>query len=270
MLKTRVITALILTTILGAALFYLPLAAWSLLMVGIVSVSFWEWAKLSKFNRSLQIVYVSLILVLGLALVLAGPAFINIAVFWGALVAAFFWLLLAPVLLYTQKQIKNKFLLSVLGAVIIVPFGLAMIALREINPFVLLVFILAVSIADSAAYFAGKTFGQHKLAPSISPGKTWEGVIGAFVGVSIYGLFLCQVTHQSLMFVPFLWFVTVLSIMGDLIESLFKRQADVKDSGNLLPGHGGVLDRIDGLTASLPLVTFVIALPMYLGVFFHG
>jgi len=134
----------------------------------------------------------------------------------------------------------------------------------------LIVFILAVSIADSAAYFAGTKFGKRKLAPSISPGKTWEGVVGALVAVSIYGFILCQITHQSLWFIVVLWALTILSVEGDLLESFFKRQAEVKDSGTILPGHGGVLDRIDGLTSSLPLMTFLIALPTYLSILTHG
>lgn len=123
--------------------------------------------------------------------------------------------------------------------------------------------LMAVWIADSAAYFAGKRFGKHKLAPLISPGKTWEGVLGAWVAVSIYGVCLCLFLGISRHYYQFwiivgLWGITISSIIGDLLESLVKRQASVKDSGTLLPGHGGVLDRIDGLTASLPLALSII------------
>ena len=128
---------------------------------------------------------------------------------------------------------------------------------------------MTVWIADSAAYFAGKRFGKHKLASTISPGKTWEGVLGAFVAVTIYAVMLSYLTHQSYWFVLVFWGVMILSIMGDLFESLIKRQAGVKDSSNLLPGHGGVLDRIDGLTSSLPLVMFLLTLPIYYNLYLY-
>jgi phosphatidate cytidylyltransferase len=118
-------------------------------------------------------------------------------------------------------------------------------------------------IADTAAYFTGKRFGKRKLAPLISPGNTWEGVLGAWVAVSIYGAILCIFFGFDYWLIPIVWGVTVLSIMGDLLESLIKRQANVKDSSNLLPGHGGMLDRIDGLTSSLPLAAFFIYFPIY-------
>ena len=128
---------------------------------------------------------------------------------------------------------------------------------------------MTVWIADTAAYFAGKRFGKRKLAPSISPGKTWEGVMGALVATTAFSFLLSYLTHQSYWFVLVFWGVMVLSILGDLFESLIKRQAGVKDSGNLLPGHGGVLDRIDGLTSSLPLVMFLLTLPIYYNLYLY-
>jgi len=118
-------------------------------------------------------------------------------------------------------------------------------------------------IADSAAYFAGRRFGKRKLAPSISPGKTWEGVYGALFAVGIYALALLPFAERAGYSEPLLpavvvaWVALVLalagvSIVGDLFESQLKRQRGVKDSGKLLPGHGGILDRIDALMAALP------------------
>lgn len=270
MLKTRVITAIVLAAIFICAIFYLPHLFWNLLVLTVVCLGAWEWSDLAKFSKSLKISFVGTIALSGLFLFLVYPQGINIAIFFGVLAAAAFWILVAPWLLYTKRHIANHIVLALLGLLIVIPFGLAMIALREIGPWLLIVLILAVSIADSAAYFAGKNFGKRKLAPNISPGKTWEGVLGALVAVSIYGLLICQITHQSLWFVLVLWILTFFSVEGDLIESLFKRQAGVKDSGSLLPGHGGVLDRIDALTAGLPLMTFLISLPMYLVVLTHG
>ena len=122
-------------------------------------------------------------------------------------------------------------------------------------------------IADIAAYFSGRAFGRHKLAPSVSPGKTWEGAVGAVVAVILYGLALRHFYPQ--MYAPIftqaplallivgLVVLTAISIIGDLFESLLKRQAGIKDSSNLLPGHGGVLDRIDSLTSTLPMVALL-------------
>jgi phosphatidate cytidylyltransferase len=119
-------------------------------------------------------------------------------------------------------------------------------------------------VADIAAYFAGRAFGRHKLAPAISPGKTWEGAGGAVVGVLVFGLILIATRAPGMLNGPalaaaaaLLVALTALSIQGDLFESLLKRQAGVKDSGTLLPGHGGILDRIDSLTSTLPLVGLV-------------
>jgi phosphatidate cytidylyltransferase len=121
----------------------------------------------------------------------------------------------------------------------------------------------AVWIADSAAYFAGKRFGRHKLAPSISPGKTWEGVLGACIAVTLYAGSICYFFNTEYWLVLLMLGITIASVMGDLVESLVKRQAGAKDSGSILPGHGGILDRVDGLTSSLPLVTFLLLIPFY-------
>ena len=111
-------------------------------------------------------------------------------------------------------------------------------------------------ISDTAAYFAGRALGKHKLAPNISPGKTWEGVAGAVVAVSIYALIWARVAGEAghtKFLMPLLLILAIMGIIGDLFESLIKRHAGLKDSGNILPGHGGILDRIDALTSTLPI-----------------
>jgi phosphatidate cytidylyltransferase len=122
-------------------------------------------------------------------------------------------------------------------------------------------------VADIAAYFSGRAFGRHKLAPSISPGKTWEGVLGAVLGVTGYGtvilLFFPLIDHWPLgvpATLAIILLYTAVSIIGDLFESLLKRQAGIKDSSHLLPGHGGILDRIDSLTSALPFAALLIHL----------
>ena len=269
MLKTRLLTSLLLVAALVAALVYLPPVYWYMLMLVTVSIGAWEWAGMSGLAKPTKLIYASLLLVPGLLIVFYKPQLLQMLILWGILIAAVFWLFIAPILLISKAQIRNRLVLSIIGLIVILPFGLSMLALRELNPLLLLLFMVAVWIADSAAYFVGKKFGKHKLAPMISPGKTWEGVVGAWVAVSVYGVILCYLTHQSYWFILMLWGVTVISIMGDLLESLFKRQAGVKDSGSLLPGHGGILDRIDGLTSSMPLVTFLITLPIYYNLYLY-
>lgn len=220
-----------------------------------------------------RIVYTSITMLMGLAIIFA-PA-INMSylqhygMFWGILAAAVFWIVLAPVWLILRYQIKSLYVMAITGWVVILPLWLALTSLRRISPWLLLGVIGAVWIADSAAYFTGKRFGKRKLAPLISPGKTWEGVLGAWLAVTVYGFVLCQLFALDYWMIAGLWGITVLSIMGDLLESLLKRHANIKDSGSLLPGHGGVLDRIDGLTSSLPLTAFFIYFPLYYAAWFY-
>jgi phosphatidate cytidylyltransferase len=157
------------------------------------------------------------------------------------------------------------------GIIVLVPSTLVFIALKIFSgPWSLLMVCALVWVADIAAYFSGRTFGGKKLAPSISPGKTWAGAIGAVVGVLVYGntiLFVmvygknAEIEIQNMLFLQLILIgLAAVSIVGDLFESLLKRQADVKDSSNLLPGHGGILDRVDSLTSTLALIGFVVCL----------
>jgi phosphatidate cytidylyltransferase len=148
---------------------------------------------------------------------------------------------------------------------------LALVVLRDTSPWLLLALAALVWAADIAAYFAGKRFGKHKLAPAVSPGKTWEGVAGGMVGVVVYGAILAWVanTHATpltpifddgaaVVVVAAMLVLTAVSIVGDLFESWMKRGAGLKDSSHLLPGHGGVLDRIDALTSTLPVAALAL------------
>ncbi len=174
---------------------------------------------------------------------------------WVYILSAAFWILSVPPYLKQLYAIKNPLILMLTGWILLLPTCLALYQLRAISPELLLGFMATIWISDSAAYFTGRSFGKHKLAPRISPNKTWEGVAGALVAVLLYGLIWdFWFTEESLAakLIPLLLFMAILGIIGDLYESLMKRQAGVKDSGNILPGHGGILDRIDALTASLP------------------
>ena len=154
------------------------------------------------------------------------------------------------------------------GLLVILPPWLALVQLRQAGALTLLAVMAIVWLADIAAYVFGRRFGKHKLAPTISPGKTWEGALGAAGAVVVYGFVLAPGlpavlgANYALLFVV-LVVVTAIGIIGDLFESLLKRQAGLKDSSNFLPGHGGVLDRIDSLTSTLPLAAMVWLSPWY-------
>lgn len=271
MLQTRILTSLVLVPFLLAALFLLPELYWALLLLFVLSLGAWEWANMAGFLSAARVIYVSLTACTGLVFLsisLLGLDVQNIGMSAGLLAGSVFWLILVPLWLLSRYQFKNKLLMAMTGWLVILPTWLALLTLHAINPWLLLSILVAVWIADSAAYFAGKRYGKHKLAVAISPGKTWEGVAGAWLAVSIYGLCICQYRELdfwlSAALLVALWSIVALSIMGDLFESLIKRQAGMKDSGTLLPGHGGILDRIDGLTSSLPVAATVVYIPYWL------
>jgi phosphatidate cytidylyltransferase len=177
-------------------------------------------------------------------------------------IGAAFWILVAPLWLWRGVRADHARLLAAAGLAVLVPAGLAIVALA---PAQVLAVLCLTWVADTAAYFTGRRFGRHKLAPSISPGKTWEGAAGALLGVLAYAI-ICAALLPSLnaitggLWSPYLgaaFLLCVASIVGDLFESAAKRQAAVKDSGTLLPGHGGILDRIDSATSTLPIAALL-------------
>ena len=273
MLKTRLLTSATLMAGFLLGLFLLPDTYWALLTLVVILIGLWEWAGLSKFSPLSRNAYLVVTLLACCFLIFADKvdlAYLRpLTLFWGILIATFFWLLLCPIWLISRYRLKSRFGLAIAGWLVMLPLWLALVSLRNVDPRLLLGLIAVIWIADTAAYFSGKRFGKHKLAPQISPGKTWEGVIGAWLAVSAYGLLLCLAFGFDYWLIAAMWGITVLSIMGDLLESLMKRQADMKDSSNLLPGHGGMLDRIDGLTSSLPMAALFIYFPAYYTVFLH-
>lgn len=265
MLKTRIITALLLAAGLLAALFLLPRQAVLLVFVGIVALAAWEWAGLLKMSATGRVFYAALLCVPCLWLLFNDlPAAWLQPLWW---LAASFWLLLMPFWLRAKWRLGNNLSGWLVGALLLIPTWAALALLHQHGPWMLLACMALVWVADIAAFFAGRRFGRHKLAPAISPGKTWEGAAGAVLGVLLYGILLMQFSTPLAAFsgsklwllLAALLLLTAVSIIGDLFESLAKRQAGVKDSSALLPGHGGVLDRIDSLTSTLPLAALIIS-----------
>jgi phosphatidate cytidylyltransferase len=271
MLKTRIITALVLLVVFLAALFWLPQRAWAAFAGALVLPAAWEWGKLIRLPRVACGLYVLIVAAVCAALFwLAEPdapsGRLESAIYFGA---SLFWMAIVPLWLWRSWLPKTRWLAALTGLLVLVPTWLALVELRNLGPLLLLLLMSVAWISDTAAYFAGRHFGQHKLAPSISPGKTWEGVGGAVLAVSLYaalwgfawqGYFpqvLKSVRFGAFGMLLFVWLLTAIGIYGDLFESALKRQSGVKDSGVLLPGHGGVLDRIDALTSVLPVAALV-------------
>lgn len=264
MLKTRVITALVLVSLLLPSLFWLSQSAWAFLVAIFIGIAAWEWGALLGWKQHSRLVLGGLTGVMCALLPLLEPSTLEfrLASPWVSSaygLSAAFWLILIPFWLRAKWAVRGVSGVLV-GAVVLIPTWLAMVQLRALGTAALLGIFAVVWMADIAAYFSGRAFGKHKLAPAISPGKTWEGAIGASVGVLCYGLVVRHFFEIQLLSLP-LWtlallIVTGVSVVGDLFESLLKRKAGVKDSSNILPGHGGVLDRIDSLTSTLPVVSF--------------
>lgn len=259
MLKQRVWAALVLILAFLAALFYLPPTAWAFLMGVIALGAAWEWARLcglSGFSRGLYALIVGGAIATYYAV--SGPFMMQ--GLW--LVALLFWFILAPLWLIKHWVIGQRGFLLLIGLVVLLPTWFAFVLLRDLNALLLLFLMGLVWVADSAAYFSGRQWGKHKLAPRISPGKTWEGVIGALVVailyVNLWRIFAPEILAR---FSAVSWWgqslaailLVAISITGDLFESHLKRVAGLKDSGSLIPGHGGILDRIDSQTSVLPV-----------------
>ncbi|MEI7613457.1 MAG: phosphatidate cytidylyltransferase [Betaproteobacteria bacterium] len=272
MFKTRVVTAVLLLLVFFFALFELPPLGWAIFSTLVVAIAAWEWGGLMRL-ASLSRYLLAMVFVLVCALVAyLEPSALNLksgffeaawrTAQWFYIPAALFWLLGVPLWLKYRWPLPKSWLGGLLGMLLLLPAWLALIQLKQFGAFGLIAVMATVWLADIAAYFFGHAFGRHKLAPNISPGKTWEGACGGVLAVVIYGFILAPNLPEALSSKPVvlllaLIFVSVLSILGDLFESLLKRQAGLKDSSNVLPGHGGVLDRIDSLTSTLPLVALI-------------
>jgi phosphatidate cytidylyltransferase len=267
MLKTRVVTALVLLVVFLAALFWLPPAMWPVFAGVLVVPAAWEWARLIKFKPSISGLYVLVVVAICAALFGFAPTVRQqIVVYLGA---SLFWVVVVPLWLWRSWLPRAPWLGALTGLLVLVPTWLALVELHHRSPLLLLLLMSIAWISDSAAYFAGRRFGRNKLAPLISPGKTWEGVFGAVLAVGSYAalwgvawpVYFPHVFESmrfgTLGMLLLLWFLAAIGIYGDLFESALKRQAGVKDSGVLLPGHGGVLDRIDALTSVLPVAALV-------------
>lgn len=263
MLKQRVLTALVLIPIVLWAILFAPTWVYQGLVLAVVALAAVEWLDLIKLeSRFVKAALIAFIPITAVVLFNAHKILLVLALLLWLLITAF---VVRYAHITLPNRIKQLFQSRVYGAfnalLILTLFLLTMIWLHNFEQGAELVIYVMVSVwlADTGGYFAGKRWGKHKLAEQISPNKTWQGVAGAValvwiwaVGAYFYGL------HADLSFMVWLSLATsivLISIVGDLYESLFKRAHQVKDSGNLLPGHGGMLDRVDSLLAAVPTFT---------------
>ncbi len=270
MLVKRVLTAAVLLAGFLAAILFLGRPQFGILVTLAIGAAAWEWGKLCGFDSARGALYAAGTGAAFAALAAAiwpidAGEFPEIAIFAAA---AIFWIAAAPFWLGLGLERADSplrpWILPVTGWVVLIPAGLAMVAVPGLH---LLAILALIWIADTAAYGAGRAFGRRKLAPHISPGKTWEGVAGAMLGCAAYAAALAAYTPKlaaltgGMRWLPYLGAALLLcavSVVGDLFESALKRRAGVKDSGSLLPGHGGVLDRIDSTTSTLPVAVLLL------------
>ncbi len=274
MLKTRILTAIVLLAILLPILFLLPALYVGIFFLLMILASAWEWSRLiapaAKLSAWIYVVFCLLIILVLLGI--KAPAW----QFALLLMATLFWLFLAPFILAKGMKLslqQYRPFYSFLGLIILPATWFSLLVLRDLGLVFLLTSIAFVWVADIGAYFIGKTFGKRKLASEISPGKSIEGALGGLAFCYLYTL-LCVIYlpfGDSLFgvlairfgWVPLILLVTLLtlfSIFGDLFESQLKRLAGVKDSSHLLPGHGGVLDRVDALLPTMPMMALLAGL----------
>lgn len=267
MLKSRILTAAVLLVGFIADLFFTSVSVFGLILVWIVGIAAWEWSRLAGVDNELkQTIYgivVGMVCLFGLYLPHSEQLLriVGLAsfLFWlGALAA----LLLDPV---RTKISEPQGLLLLTGGFVMLTAVISIQYLRTYAPgasaWLLLYAFCVIWVMDIGAYFSGRRFGRRKLSPLISPGKSWEGVYGglAATAVLMLGVLLFATLPEGygLKLLVATVLAAVFSVVGDLYESRLKRAADIKDSSNLLPGHGGVLDRLDGVVAAMPLFAFV-------------
>ncbi|MBW7472455.1 phosphatidate cytidylyltransferase [Marinobacter sp. M216] len=268
MLKTRIITALILAPIAIGGIFFLPPLGFALFTGAIITLGAWEWANMSGIEGQVgRVVYaaVTAVVLFGLLNVPA-VAVLWLAVLWWA--ACFLMVRSYPAGSSRWGSVPVR---AVMGLLVLVPAWVGLNHLRTggldfgavTNSLWAILYVFCVVwVADIGAYFAGRAFGKAKLAPRVSPGKSWAGVWGGLVAVGVFAILVSLLASAGGSETVFLVLASLatglVSVLGDLLESMLKRFRGIKDSSQLLPGHGGIMDRIDSLTVAIPVFALII------------
>ena len=268
MLKTRILTALILAPLAIGGIFFLPPLGFALFTGLVIVIGAWEWANMAGITSIMGRVVYALIMAAVLYAMLEVSASLAL---W---VALLWWVLcFALIRSYPRGSARwsSPAARSAMGILVLVPAWMGLNHLRigdfqfgiSTNNLLLILYVFCVAwVADIGAYFAGRAFGKAKLAPRVSPGKSWAGVWGGLVAVGLFALLIGVVAQAARGEVALLILASLvtggISVVGDLMESMLKRYRDIKDSSQLLPGHGGIMDRIDSLTAAIPVFALII------------
>lgn len=268
MLKTRIITALILAPIAIGGIFFLPPLAFAVFTGAIITVGAWEWANMAGIENGIG----RLVYALATALLLFGLLNVPfVAVLWLALI----WWIVGFLLVRSYPAGADWWgslpARAAIGLLVLVPAWVGLNHLRtggfqfgdSSNNLLLILYVFCVVwVADIGAYFAGRAFGKTKLAPRVSPGKSWAGVWGGLLAVGMFALLVSVLASANAMETVLLIVASLVtglvSVLGDLLESMLKRHRGIKDSSQLLPGHGGIMDRIDSLTAAIPVFALIV------------
>ena len=262
MLLKRILTASIVAPIAVFGILVLTQTSFALAVALILIISSWEYCNLIQIKHLAgKALYALLILLVTyfLSSALSNLTILYAAAWW---LIALVWVVIFPK--GSRLLRKNLLVKLVNGLFIFVPMAIALMALHLLDPMLVLFLLILIWAADIGAYFAGKLFGKTKLCPSVSPGKTLEGVCGGTALAQVVAILYVYISTQAPLLGDFLIFnfialvISLVSVLGDLFESVLKRIAEVKDSGNMLPGHGGILDRIDSLTSSAPIFFLLI------------
>jgi len=275
MLKQRVLTALVLAPMMIVGIFFLSPTYFSYFIMLIAALASWEWAKLSGFTSNvIRVGYAVVIVLFGYITLRYGHDVQSLT--WTLRLAVLWWVLaLICVLSYPKTQVfwQGKITRLFIGLFAIVPMWVGLVMLKKMGDnanYYLVWLMFLVWGADSGAYFAGRQFGRTKLAEKVSPKKTWEGVYGGMLTAMLFSVvaayLLFDITNYTVMdwtlLIVMSAVIVFISVVGDLFESLLKRRENLKDSSQLLPGHGGVMDRVDSLLAAVPF--FVLFLPLFI------
>ncbi|MCG8516795.1 phosphatidate cytidylyltransferase [Marinobacter sp. CA1] len=269
MLKTRIITALILAPIAIGGIFFLPPLGFALFTGLIIAIGAWEWANMAGLTSQAARFGYAAVVAAVLYLLYQPLAWVN----WVALV----WWGICLLLVRSYPKGTDRWspvpVRALMGVLVLVPAWVGLNQLRngdvefgrlDNNLLVILYVFCIVWVADIGAYFAGRAFGKAKLAPRVSPGKSWAGVWGGLAAVAALATLCSLAAEATLMEGSLLVIASLLtgaiSVLGDLLESMLKRHRGIKDSSQLLPGHGGIMDRIDSLTAAIPVFALLVGL----------
>jgi phosphatidate cytidylyltransferase len=272
--KQRLITALILAPLMVGGIFFFPIVHFAYFMGFIVTVAAWEWANLSGYSSPLvRIAYAGIVAATTFVTAYFMARHAELAYLILA-VGTFWWLVACLLIIQYPNKValwQAKPVRAVLGLLVLIPMWVGFMTLKsqEHSSLIIVYVMLLIWGADTGAYFAGKTWGNKKLAPNVSPGKSWAGFWGGLATTGLIAIVFSLCVHQWLRpitqtdfsLLAVITFITaIISVMGDLLESMMKRHRGIKDSSQLLPGHGGVLDRIDSMASAVPVFAFFMLL----------